>query len=505
MESQNSDKVYKTHRAHEVFIGIVSLVMIALCVIFVFLPRSTYAELEKRDLAKFPSLSELNGNPGEYTAKISTWFSDSEPYRDKFMTLSMTIRDLMKFSFRPAEEAVVFRPMAEPSPSAEGGENTADDAPGNEFANPLADENAKVASKGILIVGSGENLRALMAFGGKGPLTQSYINLCGEYAEALPGVQVYAMVAPNATAFYLPEKARNCSSPQLPVLEYIREHLPANVKYVDVYSELAAHIDEDIFMRTDHHWGPLGGYYAAKALARTAEVPFKDLSNYDTRTVHGVVGSMYGYSKDIAVKNSPEDFTYYMPKGLDYTTTFITYNLNKDYQVLSQSAPYKGQFFHHFKDGAGGAYCTFMGGDQHLVKVETGTNSNRKLLIVKDSFGNAVPSNLFFSFGEIHVVDFRYFKENMKDYVTKNGITDLVLFFNIFNTCGSTGSNKVRKFLTQRAGDFSVTPTKAPEKENKEETNADETQPAAEEPQPQPQEEPEPEPAPSTTTTPEEP
>lgn len=480
----------KHHRAHEVFIVIVSLMMIALCVIFVFLPRSTYSELEKRDLTKFPELSEFNGNPREYTAKISSWFSDSEPYRDRFMTLSMMIRDMLKFSFRPAEETVSFRPIAETTSATDG---TDDDAPGQEFTNPLAEENAKVASKGIIVVGSGNNVRALMAFGGKGYHTESYINLCGEYAETFPDVQIYAMVAPSATEFYLPEKAKNCSSPQLPVLEYIREHLPANVKYVDVYSELAAHVDEDIYLRTDHHWGPLGGYYGAKAFARTAGVPFKDLSNYETRTVHGVVGSMYGYSNDISVKNSPEDFTYYMPKGLDYTTTYITYKLNADYQVVSQSGPYKGQYFHHFKDGAGGAYCTFMGGDQHLVKIETGINTNRKLLIIKDSFGNAVPSNLFYSFSEIHVVDFRYFKYNMKEYVKNNGITDLILFFNVFNVCGSTGTSKVRKFLTQPSGDFSVTPKKSPETE---EVKTEEAQPAVEEAQPQPQEEPEPAPAP---------
>lgn len=456
-------KVPKPHHAHEVFIAIIAAVMITLCVIFVFFPRSTYSELEKRDLAKFPELKEYNGKPGEYTAKISSWFSDSEPYRDMFMTISMNIRNMLRLPFGSDEDAVSYRPMND-APASDG-EN--ENAPGTEFKNPLADENAKVAAKGIVIVGTGKNVRALMAFGGKGSFTKSYINLCSEYANAFPGVHVYSMVAPTATEFYLPEKAKKCSSPQLPVLEYIRNNLPQNVKYVDVYSELAAHVDEDIYLRTDHHWSPLGGYYGAKALARTAGVPFKDLSSYDRRTVHNVVGSMYGYSNDISVKNSPEDFTYYIPKNLNYTSYYTTYKLNENYQIISQNGPYKGEFFHHFKDGAGGAYLTFMGGDTHLVKVVTGTKNNRKLLIIKDSYGNAVPSNLFYSFSEIHIVDFRYFKENMKNYVAKNGITDLVLFFNIFNVCGNTASDKVRKFLTQNSGDFAAeTPKNERDAEN---------------------------------------
>ena len=55
--------------------------------------------------------------------------------------------------------------------------------------------------------------------------------------------------------------------------------------------------------------------------ARVAGVPFRDLSNYERRVVHGYVGSMYGYSQDIAVKNAPEDFVYYVPRNVSYTTT----------------------------------------------------------------------------------------------------------------------------------------------------------------------------------------
>ena len=60
-----------------------------------------------------------------------------------------------------------------------------------------------------------------------------------------------------------------------------------------------------------------------------------------------------------------------------------------------------------------------MGSDQRLTVVRTSTPSKRRLLIMKDSFGNAIPGYLFFSFGEIHVVDSRYFLKNMKDYVTQ--------------------------------------------------------------------------------------
>ena len=52
---------------------------------------------------------------------------------------------------------------------------------------------------------------------------------------------------------------------------------------------------------------------------------------------HGYVGSMYGYSKDISIKNAPEDFVYYVPKGVEYTTTYTNYNINKNYHGVAQS------------------------------------------------------------------------------------------------------------------------------------------------------------------------
>lgn len=106
-----------------------------------------------------------------------------------------------------------------------------------------------------------------------------------------------------------------------------------------MYTTLGKHANEDIYLRTDHHWSPLGGYYAAQEFARVAGVPFKDLSHYERRVVHGYVGSMYGYSKDISVKNAPEDFVYYVPKGVEYTTTYTNYTINKNYQVTGEGNP----------------------------------------------------------------------------------------------------------------------------------------------------------------------
>lgn len=449
----------KKNTASWLYIILTGTAFAVLTVVFLAFPRTAYSQLEKRDLAEFPDADAYKDRPQDYTAAISHWFSDSEPYRDDFMTLSMTLRAAMRYQPGDDGDAVSFRPAAETKPSiadegSEMGGEGEEALPAESVAavNPMADENAKLGDSGTIIVGKGANVRALMAFGGTAKGGQGYVDLMNTLGESFPGVNVYAMVAPLATEFYLPEKAAKCSNPQRPFIESVRSRFAPGVKFVDVYSELAKHTEEDIYLRTDHHWAGLGGYYAAKKLAEAAGVPFKDLAAYDKHVIHGFVGSMYGYSKDIAVKNAPEDFVYYTPNGVDYTTTFVTYSLDKNFRITKESKPFQAPFFKSFKDGSGMAYLTFMGTDQANVKVKTSTPGNRRLLIIKDSYGNAVPGNLFYSFNEVHVVDFRYFTHNLKQYVTDNGITDIAVCFNVFNAYSSGSAAKVKKMLTQAGG-----------------------------------------------------
>lgn len=473
------------------YLAITGIVFVALTAVFLLLPRTRHSELEKRDLAEFPAFSDYAGNLAGFTGAISQWFSDSEPFRDDFMTLSMAIRHAIGMHPGNPDDAVSFKPSDTPPPSDEqAGEDDLDDAEA-----PPVEGFAKLAGAGTIVAGSGDRVRGLMVFGASPKAGERFAETANRYAEAFPGVNIYALVAPLATEYYLPEKAKSLSNPQRPVIEHIYELIEAPAKPVNAYRALAAHAGEDIYLRTDHHWAPLGGFYAAREFAKTAGVPFRELDSYESHTIHKFVGSMYGYTKDIALKNAPEDFTYYTPKGLDYTTTFTTYKVNKDYRIVSSGKPFRGEFFKKFKDGTSNAYLTFMGSDQNLVKVNTGTPSNRRLLIIKDSYGNALPGYLFYSFGEVHVIDFRYFPGNLKEYVKANGITDILLAFNIFNACTPSVMKRVANLIDKEA--------EAPHSASSGESNPDKPVPAVQQGAAPQQPAPKSAPAPQETKEPE--
>lgn len=164
--------------------------------------------------------------------------------------------------------------------------------------------------------------------------------------------------------------------------------------------------------------------------------------------VHDYVGTMYGYTEDAVLKNNPEDFVYYVPKTVEYSTTYYDYIL-QDGKIVGANAPYNADFFIKFSDGNGMAYCTFMGGDAKIVKVSTNAGTGRKLAIFKDSYGNALPPYLMGSFDEIVVIDMRYFTHNAVDYLKENGITDVLFANNAFHAATASTVTHYSNFLTQ--------------------------------------------------------
>ena len=447
------------------------------------LPRSTESITEKRELAKFPELTPESYFSGDFTEGVAEWFSDTVPFRDELTGISTALRELKGFrqdgirlhnvgtvQNNTPEQSQPEKPTTttpvqndskpvEPVETAES-ENTADtDSPAvterpvittadpdesqPEEINP--DDSVTITNNGIAVVGA----RALMLYGGSYSVGERYAEVINKYKQALPEVNVYSMIIPTSCEFYSPDSVKAYCGSQLNNINHSYSFLQNDVVSVDAYTALSSHKNEDIYLRTDHHWAPLGAYYAAQEFAKAAGVPFADISQYEQRVVHDYVGTMYGYTGDIVLKNNPEDFVYYVPKTVDYTTTYYDYIL-EDGKIVGAAKPYEGNFFIKYGDGNGMAYCTFMGGDAKVVKVSSNAGTGRKLAIFKDSYGNALPGYLMGSFDEIYVIDMRYFTHNAVDFLTENGVTDVLFANNAFHAATASTVTYYDRFLTQQ-------------------------------------------------------
>lgn len=275
--------------------------------------------------------------------------------------------------------------------------------------------------------------------GGDGANYATYLN---EFKEKVgSSVNVFNMVVPTAGAYYLPAGYEKYNASHRDSINSIANKL-VNVINVDGYAALEAHTNEYIYTRTDHHWEPLGAYYAAKAFCDIAQTPAKELSTYKTETIDGFVGTMYAFTDyNERIKNDPDTFTYYIP-STEYTATYYT----TDFKVDEQFA----QFHSIFVDQpASGAYSTFMGGDRKIVKIETANKNGRKLCIFKDSYGNAEVPFYVDSFEEIYVCDIRYFDLYAPDFIKENGITDVLFTMCTFSAVGENAEGIKNNLLSE--------------------------------------------------------
>lgn len=311
-------------------------------------------------------------------------------------------------------------------------------------------ERVRRANKGIIIVGSGDSVRAMEPFGGSPNGGTGYADVVNRYKQTFGNdVNVYCMIIPTAVAIYCPEEARQWTNDQQVTVRNIYAHLSETVTAIDLFDTMQYHAAEPIYSRTDHHWAPLGAYYAARQFAQQAKVPFADLSTYEEHVIHNYVGTMFRFSRDRAVQKAPEDFIYYTPRDVSYITTVVRYQLGNNGRVVRESEPEDAPFFYTYEDGSSTAYMTFMHGDTNTTHVRTSTDNRRRLLILKDSYGNALPGYLFHSFEEIHVVDCRYFTRNIVDYVQRWGITDILFANNANHAYSETIHQNYSNYLEQ--------------------------------------------------------
>lgn len=282
-----------------------------------------------------------------------------------------------------------------------------------------------------------EDGRGLVLFGGSYSGGRNYAETLNEYKRRLgENVNVFSMVVPTAVSFYLPERYSDMSASEWDHIDYINGFLDGVIS-VDAYSEIAKHTDEEIYLRTDNHWQSLGAYYAAREFAKTALVDFAELNedNFEFISLENYVGTLYGYSEeDERIRNNPETFTYYKPKT-EYTTDYYTHALDYEYtgalMLNADNIPTSSW------------YMVNMCGDMYSVHVKTEVKNSRRLLIVKDSYSDALPAFLTKSFEDIWVVDMRHFEKSVTELCKNEGITDVLFAMNASSATGANQENLV--------------------------------------------------------------
>lgn len=442
----------KNNKKHQNFVNnafalfniiVIILVLLAGFVYLLFFKRDTVSHEENRNLTEFPKFSVESYLKGEYTEGIANYYDDTVPNRSFFKTvISKYIMPLkgVKYGgsgddgdgvelYNTAKDNSQEQPKEKPTESKQttvSGTTGTGTITTTTTAETLPDANVAAANgelaNNILVV----NKRGIMLYGGAWGNEIKYSEDVNAYKEALgKDINVYSMVLPTSVSYYLPENYLDLVESEKKDLDSIEEHLK-DVINVDAYTALLKHKQEALYSRTDHHWQPLGAYYASQEFAKVAGVDFADISEYNKHVLSGYVGTLYGYTKSSTLLENPEPFIYYEPKTdvevTQYTSSFTNPTetellLNPD--TLDNSS-----------------YYLVFGMDDNIRHVKTQCKNGRTLVIFKDSYGNALLPFLTSSFENIYLCDVRYFDINAKSFIEEVEATDVLFAMCTYSAVG---------------------------------------------------------------------
>lgn len=240
------------------------------------------------------------------------------------------------------------------------------------------------------------------------------------FDDATPALHKYVMLVPTAVTV-LKEKlpAYAPDGDELAYLDEVRQALPGDIGFVDVYPALYDGREQALYYRTDHHWTTAGAYYAYRELCKQMGIAPKGEEDFNVRQV---TDDFYGslYSKSGFRHIQPDRIELYLPKdegkiAVEYADEGRTSDSLYEMANLDK------------KD----KYTVFLNGNHGLVKIKTNRSDGKKLLVVKDSYANSLIPFLTEHFGEIYVVDLRYYEENLAALVQEHEIRDMLLLYNI--------------------------------------------------------------------------
>lgn len=192
--------------------------------------------------------------------------------------------------------------------------------------------------------------------------------------------------------------------------------------FIDIREILSSHNKDYIYYKTDHHWTTYGAFLAYSQWCKSNGFA----TSMDDFEIAEATNSFKGslYSKVLNWNSDVDTIEIYTWKEqVEYT---VNYNFGK-----SQSNSVYAFENLEKKD----KYQMFLNGNHPEITIETDKINGKHLLVFKDSFANAFIPFLLNDYESIHVIDLRYFNDDIRGYITDKGITEFLFLYNIKNFC----------------------------------------------------------------------
>lgn len=333
-------------------------------------PDRDFSDQENRKLAQMPEFSLSALADGSYYDELGDYLADQFPGRDLWIRLNL---GLNRF-FGQQEASGVFL----------GKDDYLIQAPG-----APDEENLR------------RNLQSINSFGAKH----------GDLKHTMA-------IIPNSATIHADKLPANAPvRDQRADLADLKSRITGAV-FADVTDALAAKSDESLFYKTDHHWTSLGACHAFTALAPTLGITAPAMDSYK---VYAVSDSFEGTLASRSGSHAALDLVeIYVPDTqIQYHVTYVD-SQHKTATLYDRSALEK-------KDH----YTVFFGGNHSRVDITTTADTDRCLLLLKDSYANCFVQFLYPHFDKIIMIDPRYYYGDLENLISSQSITDVLYLYNL--------------------------------------------------------------------------
>ena len=247
-------------------------------------------------------------------------------------------------------------------------------------------------------------------------------NSLAKLKQLYPNINMDFMLVPNAA---------NIMSDKLPLFavtddqnkqmdDFFKKIQSIGINPVDVRATFKKNKEKiELYYHTDHHWTTDGAYLAYQDFAKKNKL--NSNIKYDALAVkndfRGTLASKSGFTNGLN-----DMIKIYLPKeGQNYKNSVIFYSDTKEKTT---------EFYKLNNLKKKDTYTVFGGSNHPIYSIKTPVSSQRKLLLIKDSYANSFIPFLSQDYREIIVIDPRYFFDDISEIIKANGITDILFLYN---------------------------------------------------------------------------
>ena len=403
--------------------------------------KPTVSNLENRALKTMPRFSLPNLVEGNYQRDFEEYYSDTFILRDNLVKISKDINKIMAFLGPNISIVTAVEDVELPPNIPEDGKETVSPVPTSSEAHEEIDNTSPSSGNTETTTptptpepekdyGDGPNVGYWMVVDGKAVQLfkfnkesfEYYAQVLNKYSEKLgDGVKIYSMIPPTNGEFMQLKKYKGITDSQNDALGFLKSKLDNSISSVDVFDALNKHKDEYIYFRTDHHWTALGAYYGySEFMSSKGDTPLS-LDQFEKIDLGDFLGSSYTKTLDKSLEENPDNIVAYKPLN------------NHEFTIYKGNDGTKADIIDlKYADDISKKYLTFISsGGATWSRVKTDIKNGKKVLVVKDSFGNMLVPFLVPHYEEIYVVDSRFYsinltEKNIVEFVKDNRINEVL-------------------------------------------------------------------------------